>query len=79
MANMLGKSLRLSLSPSSLLTYHSPGRYFAAQQLKLVLAYIALNYDIQPIPRRPDNNWFVGSAGPPLGDKISIRRREGTV
>ena len=56
----------------------SPGRFFASQQLKLVLAYIALNYDIQPIACRPDNQWFVGSSGPPLGEKISIRRRDGT-
>jgi len=55
-----------------------PGRFFASQQLKLVLAYIALNYDIQQIPERPMNQWFVGSSGPPLGATISIRRRLGT-
>ncbi|KAH8763018.1 putative Ent-kaurene oxidase [Hyaloscypha sp. PMI_1271] len=56
-----------------------PGRFFAAQQLKLVLAYIALNYDIKPIPFRPTNLWFVNTQGPPLDSKISVRRREGTV
>ncbi|KAG4434791.1 hypothetical protein IFR05_009726 [Cadophora sp. M221] len=56
-----------------------PGRFFASQQLKLVLAYIALNYDIQPIASRPANDWFVGSQGPPLEVRVRIRRREGTV
>lgn len=47
--------------------------------MKLVLAYIALNYDIKPIATRPANNWFVGSQGPPLDVRVCIRRREGTV
>lgn len=55
-----------------------PGRYFAAQQLKLVLAYIALNYEIHPIPERPANRWLVGSSGPPLKHVIHIRRLKGT-
>ncbi len=54
----------------------SPGRFFAAQQLKLVLASIALNYDIRSIPVRPENDWLVGSQGPPLSTKIYVRRRE---
>lgn len=56
----------------------SPGRFFASQQMKLVLAYIALNYDIETIPKRPDNIWLVGSQGPPLDFKIRVRRRVGT-
>ncbi|KAK0114210.1 hypothetical protein ONS95_013710 [Cadophora gregata] len=56
-----------------------PGRFFASQQLKLVLAYVSLNYDIQPIASRPPNDWFVGSQGPPLDVKVCIRRRQGTV
>ncbi|EPE27439.1 Cytochrome P450 [Glarea lozoyensis ATCC 20868] len=56
-----------------------PGRFFAAQQLKLVLAYIAMNYEIEPVAQRPANHWFVGSSGPPLETTIRIRRRESTV
>ncbi|PBP27567.1 hypothetical protein BUE80_DR001381 [Diplocarpon rosae] len=56
-----------------------PGRFFASQQLKLVLAYIATNYDIQHIDLRPENNWLVGSQGPPLNVQVRIRRREETV
>ncbi|TVY28744.1 Cytochrome P450 monooxygenase [Lachnellula hyalina] len=84
--NMLGKEKGIPLVTTSATfmgfshgKHACPGRFFASQQLKLVLAYIALNYDIKPIERRPDNNWFVGSQAPPLGDKISIRRRHGTV
>jgi hypothetical protein len=72
--------LSISMICTTHLTFpHSPGRFFASQQLKLVLAYIALNYDIKPLPSRPANNWFVGTQGPPLECKITIRRREGTV
>ncbi|KAJ5041684.1 uncharacterized protein L3040_005257 [Drepanopeziza brunnea f. sp. 'multigermtubi'] len=56
-----------------------PGRFFASQQLKLVVAYIALNYDIEPLASRPDNLWLVGSQGPPMDVNVRIRRREGTV
>lgn len=56
----------------------SPGRFFASQQMKIVLAYIALNYEIQQIPSRPDNQWFVGSSGPPLEGTIRVRRLGGT-
>ncbi|CZR56230.1 related to cycloheximide-inducible protein CIP70 (cytochrome P450 family) [Phialocephala subalpina] len=52
-----------------------PGRFFASQQMKLILAYIALNYDIERIPVRPDNQWLVGSQGPPLDFKVRVRRR----
>jgi hypothetical protein len=51
----------------------------ATQQLKLVLAYVVLNYDIKPLASRPTNQWFINTQGPPLDCKITIRRREGTV
>lgn len=57
----------------------SPGRFFAANQLKLTLAHIALNYEMKPISHRPVNKWFVGSIAPPLVETIMVRRRVGTV
>lgn len=36
---------------------------------------MALHYDIKSIPSRPQNKWFVGSMGPPMKEKIFIRRR----
>ena len=79
MVDMLGKlTICFSIARILTLSYSSPGRFFAAQQLKLVLAHIAQNYEIEPIAKRPANHWFVGSSGPPLDATIRIRRREGT-
>lgn len=52
-----------------------PGRFFAANQLKLLLAAIVTKYDIEPIPERPLNQWFNNTIGPPFWSKIRIRRR----
>lgn len=56
-----------------------PGRYFAAIELKLFLAYLAVNYDIKLADERPA---FVGIGHfpmPPLNEKLMIRRKRGTV
>ncbi|KAL1884140.1 hypothetical protein VTK73DRAFT_6809 [Phialemonium thermophilum] len=52
-----------------------PGRFFAANQLKMTLAYIALHYEIDPICERPENKWFVGSMAPPMWETLKVRRR----
>lgn len=54
----------------------SPGRFFAANQMKLTLAHIALYYEIEQLPKRPQNQWFVSSMGPPFSQKIRVRRRK---
>ncbi|KAL1961582.1 hypothetical protein VTN77DRAFT_1434 [Rasamsonia byssochlamydoides] len=51
-----------------------PGRFFAAQELKLLLAYIVLNYDIRPLERRPKNVWIGDAVIPPLATKICASR-----
>ncbi|KAH0564835.1 hypothetical protein GP486_001771 [Trichoglossum hirsutum] len=56
-----------------------PGRFFAAHQLKLTLAHIMLNYDIEPLAERPENKWLVSSIGPPMKSTIRVKRRPGTV
>lgn len=61
---------------ADILSTSSPGRFFAANQLKLTLAHIALYYEIEPIAARPVNKWFVGSMSPPLGDTLRVRRRK---
>ncbi|KAI0018214.1 cytochrome P450 [Xylariomycetidae sp. FL0641] len=53
-----------------------PGRFFAANQLKIALAHIALRYEIEPIPQRPVNKWFFGHIAPPLTEKLRVRRRK---
>ncbi|KAI0000261.1 cytochrome P450 [Xylariaceae sp. FL0662B] len=53
-----------------------PGRFFAANQLKIALAHIALLYEIEPIPRRPVNRWFFGHIAPPMSETLRVRRRK---
>ncbi|KAI1082512.1 cytochrome P450 [Whalleya microplaca] len=53
-----------------------PGRFFAANQLKIALAHIVLLYEIEPIPRRPVNQWFFGHIGPPMSETLRVRRRK---
>ncbi|KAL8289567.1 hypothetical protein RB597_001269 [Gaeumannomyces tritici] len=70
----------VSTSPTFLAFSHGPnacpGRFFAANQLKLALAYIALHYEIEPITERPTNKWFVGSIAAPMWETLKIRRRK---
>ncbi|KAI2635828.1 cytochrome P450 [Hypomontagnella submonticulosa] len=52
-----------------------PGRFFAANQLKIALAHISLLYEIEPIRERPVNPWFFGHIGPPMSETLRVRRR----
>ena len=54
----------------------SPGRWFAAHLLKLLVAYTTLNYEIQPIAKRPQNTVFGDSIVPSWGRRIKVRRRK---
>jgi hypothetical protein len=54
----------------------SPGRFFVAHELKLVMAYLLLNYDIKLINERPKSQWFGHVIMPPLKAEIEIRRRK---
>jgi cytochrome P450 len=69
----------VTTSPTFLAFSHGPnacpGRFFAANQMKLTLAHIALYYDIEPLPQRPESRWFVGSLGPPFDVMVRVRRR----
>jgi hypothetical protein len=56
----------------------SPGRFFAANQLKLLLAQIVLNYEIEPVDIRPENPWLNNTIGPPMWSTIRVRRRRNT-
>ena len=59
------------------LTFASPGRWFAALQLKLMLAYIVSHYDIQPLKHRPLNRNLGQNIIPPLSGTINVKRRKG--
>lgn len=53
-----------------------PGRFFAANELKLLLAYIALNYEVEPLPERPAGMWIGETVLPPMKATIRVRRRK---
>ncbi|KAK7041459.1 hypothetical protein VNI00_009325 [Paramarasmius palmivorus] len=52
-----------------------PGRFFAANELKLILAHLVMNYEIQPIETRPPNTPLGDVNIPPLKATMKIRRR----
>jgi cytochrome P450 len=54
-----------------------PGRFFAANELKLILAHLVLSYDIElmPMDSRPRNQWIGHNRVPPFEAKVRIRRR----
>ncbi|XXG99759.1 L-threo-3-deoxy-hexylosonate aldolase [Hypoxylon texense] len=52
-----------------------PGRFFAASELKLMLAYLVTHYDIERLDRRPANFWFGMNRIPPMKATIRVRRR----
>ncbi|KAF8202595.1 cytochrome P450 [Mycena galopus ATCC 62051] len=52
-----------------------PGRFFAANNIKMILAQILLNYEIQPFPSRPPNISLGDISVVPVKAKMMIRRR----
>ncbi|KAL8365898.1 hypothetical protein RB595_004600 [Gaeumannomyces hyphopodioides] len=53
-----------------------PGRFFAAAELKLLLAHVLLHYDFEFQEQRPSNQWFGSNHLPPTKATVRIRRRE---
>lgn len=53
-----------------------PGRFFAANELKLLLAYMVLNYDIEPLSEKPEGTWIATFAVPATKATIRVRRRK---
>jgi len=52
-----------------------PGRFFAANQLKLLIVHFVLNYDVQPLAARPPNTPLGDVMIPPLKATMRVRRR----
>ena len=57
-------------------TIGSPGRWLVAHQMKLMLAYIVLNYDIQHMAQRPANFVFGDTLVPSPSATMKVRRRK---
>lgn len=53
-----------------------PGRFFAVAQLKLILGYMMMNYEVEMLEERPADIYIGVAKLPPLGSKIRIRRRQ---
>lgn len=52
-----------------------PGRFFAANELKLILSYMLLNYDFESLGERPESKWMGQNLVPPMKATIKIRRK----
>ncbi|KAJ8081512.1 hypothetical protein PM082_007357 [Marasmius tenuissimus] len=70
----------VTTSPNFLAFSHGvhacPGRFFAANQLKLIMANLVLDYDVQPLPSRPVNTPLGDVMIPPIRATMKIRRRK---
>ncbi|KAL0062050.1 hypothetical protein AAF712_011128 [Marasmius tenuissimus] len=70
----------VTTSPNFLAFSHGvhacPGRFFAANQLKLIMANLVLNYDVQPLPSRPANTPLGDVMIPPIRATMKIKRRK---
>jgi len=64
---------------ANVLLIASPGRFFVAHELKMILAFLLQNYELKPMKERPQPMWIGQTIIPPLDVKIEIRRRKGTV
>lgn len=53
-----------------------PGRFFAANEIKILLAYIALKYDIEPLERRPYPIPYGSTMTPDPKVMLKIRRKK---
>jgi cytochrome P450 len=52
-----------------------PGRWIAVQMMKLAMAHLITNYDIQPLTERPRSSPILNVLLPPTKATITIRHR----
>jgi len=55
--------------------YACPGRFFVTMELKLLLAYVIMNYDVELLSKRPSNHWVGGLILPGRSTNLRVRRR----
>ena len=53
-----------------------PGRFFAVQEIKLLVAQIILSFDIQHMNERPKNKWVGVGQTPPTKAMLTVRKLE---
>lgn len=54
----------------------SPGRFLVEQMLKMLMAYMLMNYDIEYLSARPANFVLGPINVPPPGATIHVRRKK---
>ena len=59
--------------------FASPGRFFVAHELKMIVVHLLLKYDIKPLAERPKAQWLGSTIIPPLDACIEVRRRADAV
>ncbi|TVY46314.1 Cytochrome P450 monooxygenase [Lachnellula occidentalis] len=55
--------------------YACPGRFFVTMELKLLLVYVIMNYDVELLSKRPSNHWIGGLILPGRSTNLRVRRR----
>jgi cytochrome P450 len=55
--------------------YACPGRFFAIQEVKLLLAYLIINYEVKLYATRPPNSWLGDIILPPAKATMMVRRK----
>ena len=55
------------------------GRFFVSQEMKMLFAYMVMNYDIELLKSQPSKVWFGQASLGQFKAKVRVRRREGTL
>lgn len=56
-----------------------PGRFFVSMELKVMLAYMFMNYDVECVKVHAENKWMNTIRAPDVKGTIRVRRKEGTL
>ena len=76
------RNMAASATGTSFLTFghgrHAcPGRFFAITELKVMLAEVLTNYEVQPVAKRPENIWYQVVQLPDAKVTLKMRKRAG--
>lgn len=52
-----------------------PGRFFAVDLVKMILARVLVDYEVENLVERPDNFWIEYNVIPPPSAVLKLRRR----
>lgn len=76
---MVKQNFIFDYTASDSLFTHSPGRFFASNELKALLAFVVLNYDVklEKDGVRPPDEYFGNSIIPNRTAKVLFRKRAG--